>query len=114
MARTPKGRLELTWMGKDLSLIPTEHGKYDYQWVDPSDPRVREIRTIDVVETIGDATGSTGAGENWTKKRAAENWARFVRDNGNHGTWRYLFATESDIRAAGGSWPRLLHLARPE
>jgi hypothetical protein len=28
--RSPKGRLELTWMGKDMALIPTAHGKYDY------------------------------------------------------------------------------------
>ena len=35
--RSPKGRLELTWMGKDLALIPTAHGKYDYEWVDPDD-----------------------------------------------------------------------------
>ncbi len=36
--RSPKGRLELTWMGKDMALIPTAHGKYDYEWVDPADP----------------------------------------------------------------------------
>ena len=24
--RSPKGRLELTWMGKDMALIPTAHG----------------------------------------------------------------------------------------
>ena len=29
--KSPKGRLELTWMGKDMALIPTAHGKYDYQ-----------------------------------------------------------------------------------
>lgn len=29
--RSPKGRLELTWMGKDMALIPTAHGKYDYE-----------------------------------------------------------------------------------
>ena len=28
--RSPKGRLELTRMGKDMALIPTAHGKYDY------------------------------------------------------------------------------------
>lgn len=35
--RSPKGRLELRWMGKDLALIPAEDGKYDYEWVDPDD-----------------------------------------------------------------------------
>jgi adenine-specific DNA-methyltransferase len=27
--KSPKGRLELTWMGKDMALIPTTRGKYD-------------------------------------------------------------------------------------
>jgi|CXWL01.1.fsa_nt_gi hypothetical protein len=39
---SPKGRLELTWMGKDMALIPTAHGKYDYEWIDPADPRACE------------------------------------------------------------------------
>ncbi|MEW2081106.1 DEAD/DEAH box helicase family protein [Streptomyces sp. NPDC005283] len=48
------------------------------------------------------------------KKRAAEDWARFVRDFGEFGTWRYLFATESVIKNAQNSWESLLALARPE
>ena len=42
--KSPKGRLELTWMGKDMALIPTAHGKYDYEWVDPADPRACEVK----------------------------------------------------------------------
>lgn len=64
MKRTPKGRLELTWMGKDSALIPVEDGKYDYAWVDPSDPRAREIKSIEVLERVGEAAGPTGAHEN--------------------------------------------------
>lgn len=48
------------------------------------------------------------------KKRAAEDWARFVRDDGRFGIWRYLFATEDTIKRAMGSWPALLALAKPE
>lgn len=48
------------------------------------------------------------------KKRAAEDWARFVRDYGEYGTWRYIFATESIITNAHGSWESLLALAKPE
>lgn len=48
------------------------------------------------------------------KKTAAENWARAVRDDGEFGTWRYMFATESDIKHAGGSWNSLLVTTRPE
>ena len=55
-----KGRLELTWMGKDMALIPTAHGKYVYEWVDPADPRVCEVKSIEIVKTIGE----TGADEN--------------------------------------------------
>lgn len=64
MKRTPKGRLELTWMGKDSALIPVEDGKYDYAWVDPSDPRAREVKSIDVLEQVGQVYGPTGAEEN--------------------------------------------------
>ncbi|XVQ85350.1 DEAD/DEAH box helicase family protein [Microbispora siamensis] len=48
------------------------------------------------------------------KKRAAEDWARFVRDHGEFGNWRYIFATESTIKNARGSWESLLALAKPE
>ncbi len=62
--RPPKGRLELTWMGKDMALIPTAHGKYDYEWVDPADPRACEIKSIEVVDTVGEPAGPNGAEEN--------------------------------------------------
>ncbi|MBW3068413.1 site-specific DNA-methyltransferase [Actinomyces sp. 594] len=64
MQRNPKGRLELTWMGKEYALIPNEEGVYDYAWVDPEDPRAREVKSIDVVDTVGATDGPTGAGEN--------------------------------------------------
>lgn len=48
------------------------------------------------------------------KKDAAVNWARSVRDDGRFGPWRYVFATESDIRAASGSWASLLIVTEPE
>ncbi|MFX4270739.1 site-specific DNA-methyltransferase [Propionibacteriaceae bacterium Y1685] len=64
MKRNPKGRLELTWMGKDSALIPVEDGKYDYAWVDPTDPRAREVKSIEVLEQVGEVEGPTGANEN--------------------------------------------------
>jgi type III restriction enzyme len=48
------------------------------------------------------------------KRTAAEDWARFVRDAGEHGVWRYLFATETMIRQAAGSWTNLKRIAQPE
>lgn len=44
------GRLELTWTNKDKVLISTGEGRYDYEWVDPSDFRARELRLIDEVD----------------------------------------------------------------
>ncbi|MEV5161876.1 DEAD/DEAH box helicase family protein [Streptomyces sp. NPDC053728] len=48
------------------------------------------------------------------KREAAEHWARSVRDDGSYGTWRYVFATESDIMQAGSSWAALLVATNPE
>lgn len=48
------------------------------------------------------------------KREAADAWARAVRDDGDHGTWRYVFATETDIKQAGGSWNALLVTTKPE
>lgn len=39
-------RLQLTWYNKDMALIPAETGKYDYKWVEPSDPRYCETHTL--------------------------------------------------------------------
>ena len=49
MART---RLELTWANKDRALIPTEHGRYGYTWVDPRDPRYCEVRPLVLGEQV--------------------------------------------------------------
>lgn len=48
------------------------------------------------------------------KKAAGETWARAVRDEEDFGTWRYMFATESDIKQAAGSWNALLVTTQPE
>lgn len=41
------------------------------------------------------------------KKELAERWAAEVTEDGRWGVWRYLFATETAITAAGGSWANL-------
>lgn len=46
------------------------------------------------------------------KRAAAEEWARFVGDDGRFGTWRYLFCTETAIKNAHGGWDGLLVSAR--
>lgn len=59
----PKGRLALDWMGKDLSLVPSEQGKYGYTWVETQDPRASEVRRLETVEHVGD-TGDGGSHDN--------------------------------------------------
>lgn len=41
-----KQLLELTWFNKDKALIPSEEGRYSYEWVDPKDPRYCETRSL--------------------------------------------------------------------
>lgn len=50
----PSGRLELTWANKHLRLISDPEG--GYEWVDPTDPRVSEVRLLHEVDTVGDDT----------------------------------------------------------
>lgn len=47
-------RLELTWFNKDMALIPKdrESARYDYEWVDPHDPRYCETRTLVMDEYV--------------------------------------------------------------
>lgn len=45
-------KLELTWYNKDQALIPTEAGRYGYEWVDPGDPRYCEIHTLVLGEYV--------------------------------------------------------------
>lgn len=46
------GRLELTWTNKDRRLLA--HDDVTYEWVDPHDWRVSEVRLLDVTGTYGD------------------------------------------------------------
>lgn len=47
-----------------MALIPTAHGKSDDKWVDPADPRACEIKSVEVVDSVGEQTGPNGAEEN--------------------------------------------------
>lgn len=46
------GRLELTWANKDRRLLA--HDDVTYEWVDPNDWRVSEVRLLDEVGRYGD------------------------------------------------------------
>ncbi|MCB1257515.1 MAG: site-specific DNA-methyltransferase [Microthrixaceae bacterium] len=51
MAAKHSGALELTWTDKDKALLSTGDGKYDYQFVDPADYRVNEVRLLHEVDS---------------------------------------------------------------
>lgn len=52
------GRLTLSWVGKDQSLLPTVSG--GYEWVERDDPRVTEVRLLRDVGLVGEAEQSPG------------------------------------------------------
>lgn len=47
-----KQLLELNWFNKDKALIPSQEGRYAYEWVDPKDPRYCETRALVVDEAV--------------------------------------------------------------
>lgn len=56
-----EGRLELTWTNKQLRLLAHADGRYE--WLEPSDYRVAEVRLLHDVSTVGEVRA----------KRAADN-----------------------------------------
>lgn len=48
------------------------------------------------------------------KRAAADEWARFVNDDGRFGTWRYVFCSETAIKNSHGGWDGLLVAARAD
>jgi len=56
-----EGRLELTWTNKSKRLLAAEDGSYE--WVDPSDYRVAEVRLLEDVGSVGDV-GQERAADN--------------------------------------------------
>lgn len=68
-ASTPhRGKLELTWANKDRVLLahdPEVVGRDQYEWVDPADHRVAEVRLLDNHRTVGKThSGSQRARDN--------------------------------------------------
>lgn len=59
MNRSPSGRLELTWTNKHLRLLAEEDGSYE--WVNPSDHRIAEVRLLRDAGSVGEK-GLRGSG----------------------------------------------------
>lgn len=72
-----KQLLELTWPNKELALIPVENGRYDYDWIDPRDPRYCEVHTINVDQVV------TGTQAPKDPKRAYSERADFTPTDDN-------------------------------
>ena len=56
-----QGRVDLTWTNKHLRLLAHDDGSYE--WVEPSDHRVAELRPLLEVDTVGEV-GPRRAGDN--------------------------------------------------
>ena len=98
----PVGRLQLTWTKKHLRLLAQEDGSYE--WVEPSDHRVAEVRLLRDAGRVGEEDESEGSIEVVQKKKdAAKRWARHASAEMG-GTWEYLLVTDEDIKASRGSW----------
>jgi len=50
--RKNAGALELTWVNKGQALIASQDGRYDYEWVEPTDLRVREVRLLEHIDRV--------------------------------------------------------------
>ena len=48
------GKLELNWVNKNKTLIVSDYEKVKYEWVDPNDYRVSEVRLLKEIEKFGD------------------------------------------------------------
>lgn len=57
----PQGRLELTWTNKHLRLLAHDDGSYE--WIDPADHRIAEVRLLHDAGTIGETTPSSTRAE---------------------------------------------------
>ena len=67
-----KQLLELTWFNKDKALIPSEEGKYAYEWVDPKDPRYCETRTLIIDEVVTGSQSPKGEGTQYSERADLE------------------------------------------
>ena len=56
----PHGRLELTWANKADRLLAHEDGRYE--WTDPGDHRIAEVRLLHTATTVGDGPATRAAG----------------------------------------------------
>lgn len=62
-AASYSGRLELTWTNKDRTLLA--HEDQSYEWVEPADYRVSEVRLLQDVASVGEtAPALSRAGDN--------------------------------------------------
>lgn len=64
--------LELTWHNKDQALIPTKAGRYDYDWVDPKDPRYCETHTLVIDEVVHGAQAQKNPNRTYSERADLE------------------------------------------
>ena len=106
MDSSPKVRWWLRLRLEDGAYIELDNGRKYYP----------DFIAIDAAGAFWLIEGKSDDGAQRTdvqdKRAAAEEWARFVVDDGRFGTWHYLFCTETAIKNARGGWDGLLVAAR--
>lgn len=68
MASARRQQLGITWTNKEKALIPTEQGKYGYDWVDPTDPRYCETHYLEHVETVTGTQADKEEGRTYSER----------------------------------------------
>jgi len=48
------GKLELNWVNKNKTLIVSDYEKVKYEWIEPNDYRVSEVRLFKKMEKFGE------------------------------------------------------------
>ncbi|RBQ12124.1 site-specific DNA-methyltransferase [Spongiactinospora rosea] len=77
------GRLALSWVGRDESLLNTADG--GYEWVSRQDPRVTEIRLLREIGKTGEVTGTSSdnlliQGDNYSALQALTRTPEYSRE----------------------------------
>ncbi|MGC5048922.1 DEAD/DEAH box helicase family protein [Micrococcus porci] len=105
LERDPAVKFWLRLYTNGEAYIQTARGRYfpDFIVIDRND-----VHWVVEAKSDRDATEA----DVLRKKEAAEEWARAVRDEGDYGDWRYMFATETHIANAEG-WSTLLTATAP-
>src|ERR1017187_9627492 len=106
MDKSPRIKWWLRLRHEDAAFIELDTGGKYY----PDFIAVDTDSMLWIIE--GKSDDSAQSQEVQVKKAAAEDYVRFINDDGRFGTWRYLFCTETAIRNSHDGWDSLVTAAQ--